>query len=100
VAELWLSLGPVSASSAQLVPDGISEASGGNVELSLAGVVFPEGDLLEAADAPVEDNPLAACAYEKGTADAAISGFECVDVIVGDRCLYSAGMVVYCAAAD
>jgi hypothetical protein len=85
VAVLWLSFGPVSASSAQLVPAGISEVRGCTVEPSLAGVMAPEGDLLEDADPPVDFNPLAACAYEKGTGGAGISDFGCTEVIVGDR---------------
>jgi hypothetical protein len=100
VAELWLSLGSVSASSAQLVPVGNSDAKGDVDEASLAGVMFPDGDLLEVADTPEELNPFAACAYEKGTAGGGISGFACVDAILGDRNLAYVENVVRVAAAD
>lgn len=80
VAELWvsfsLSFELFSTSSAQLVPGANSDFKEGNTGFSLPGVIgviAPEATLLDCVDACEDAIPLAACAYENGTAGAELS---------------------------
>jgi len=62
-----------SVSSAQFIPEGPVGIVAGTGAESLDGVIVPDAALLEAPVEAPEDIPLAACAYENGTAAAATS---------------------------
>jgi hypothetical protein len=84
-AELWdVSLISSSMLSAHLAPFN-SDFSPGTALCSFAGVMAPDGALLDCADAGFESFPRAACAYEKGIDGAAgFTASACDDDISKD----------------